>query len=100
VPDGVYFYRLDTPGFRDVKKAVVALARENEESRVENSRTRAGAGGSPPLIILLGGTPPAVGLLLRRGRGDAEDVGADGGEDFGLESAALPLLQQHLSLCR
>jgi hypothetical protein len=24
VPHGVYFYRLDTPGFRDVKKAVVA----------------------------------------------------------------------------
>jgi hypothetical protein len=24
VPRGVYFYRLDTPGFRDVKKAVVA----------------------------------------------------------------------------
>jgi flagellar hook assembly protein FlgD len=23
VPHGVYFYRLDTPGFRDVKKAVV-----------------------------------------------------------------------------
>ena len=24
VPYGVYFYRLDTPGFRSVKKAVVA----------------------------------------------------------------------------
>jgi hypothetical protein len=24
VPRGVYFYRLDTPGFRSVKKAVVA----------------------------------------------------------------------------
>jgi hypothetical protein len=24
VPDGVYFYRLDTPGFRPAKKAVVA----------------------------------------------------------------------------
>jgi len=24
VPHGVYFCRLDTPGFRDVKKAVVA----------------------------------------------------------------------------
>jgi flagellar hook assembly protein FlgD len=24
VPHGVYFYRLDTSGFRDVKKAVVA----------------------------------------------------------------------------
>jgi len=24
VPRGVYFYRLDTPGFRAVKKAVVA----------------------------------------------------------------------------
>jgi hypothetical protein len=24
VAKGVYFYRLDTPGFRDVKKAVVA----------------------------------------------------------------------------
>jgi hypothetical protein len=23
MPHGVYFYRLDTPGFRDVKKAVV-----------------------------------------------------------------------------
>ncbi len=25
VPHGVYFYRLDTPGFRDVKKAVVLV---------------------------------------------------------------------------
>jgi flagellar hook assembly protein FlgD len=23
VPHGIYFYRLDTPGFRDTKKAVV-----------------------------------------------------------------------------
>jgi len=49
---GVYFIRLDTPGFRSVKKAGGgALARENGEPRVENSRTRAGAGESPPLRL-------------------------------------------------
>jgi len=30
---------------------------------------------------------------LRRGRGDAEDVGANRGEDVGPETAILPLLQ-------
>ena len=37
---------------------------------------------------------------LRRRCGDVEDVGADGGEDVGPETAILPLLQQHLGFFR
>ena len=37
-----------------------------------------------------------AGLRLRFGRGDAEDLEADGGEDHGVETAILPLLQEHL----
>jgi flagellar hook assembly protein FlgD len=33
VPRGVYFIRLDTPGFRAVKKAVVARLRARERPR-------------------------------------------------------------------
>jgi hypothetical protein len=37
---------------------------------------------------------------LRRGCGDVEDVGANGGEDVGPETAILPLLKQHLGFFR
>ena len=36
------------------------------------------------------------GRRLRFGRGDVEDVEADGGKDFRLQTAILPLFQQHL----
>jgi hypothetical protein len=39
-------------------------------------------------------------LLLRRRCGDAEDLVADGGKDFRLQAACLPLLQQHLGFFR
>jgi len=46
----------------------------------------------------------ACGLRLTTngcgGRGDAEDVGTDGGKDRGVESAGLPLLQEHLGFAR
>jgi hypothetical protein len=45
VPHGVYFYRLDTPGFRDVKKAAVtrwAASRQNTVDRIQ------GRGGRKP----------------------------------------------------